>query len=77
MSLSSYLIALFTGVLLYLVMLLDCKFIEPNNRVISPKIPLFVTLMVWLICVFYKSDGVIAHVPINQQPMLSGGFYGK
>jgi hypothetical protein len=75
MSLSSYLVALFSGVLLYLVLVLDAKYIEPNDKPISPKIPLFVTLMVWMICVFYKSDG--SSVPIARQPVLLGGFYGK
>jgi hypothetical protein len=75
MSLSSYLIALFSGVLLYLVMILDAKYIEPNDKQISPKIPLFVTLLVWMICVFYKTDG--SNIPVAQQTMLHGSFYSK
>lgn len=70
--LSSYLVALFSGALLYLVMLLDAKYIEPSDKPISPKLPLFVILMVWLICVFYKSSSV---VPVNKQKILVGGFY--
>lgn len=70
--LSSYLVALFSGVLLYLVMLLDAKYIEPSDKQISPKLPLFVTLMVWLICVFYKTG---ATIPVSKQGILVGGFY--
>lgn len=51
--LSSYLIALLSGVVLYLIMVLDAKYIEPTDKQISPKLPLLVTLMVWLICMFY------------------------
>ena len=70
--LSSYLVAFFSGVLLYLVMILDSKYIEPSDKQISPKLPLFVTLMVWLICVFYKAT---PSIPVSKQTLLTGGFY--
>lgn len=76
MSISSYLVAILSGVIIYLVMIIDCKYIDPNDRPISPKIPLFVTLLVWTICMFYKTDS-ITQIPVSQQPMLMGGFYSK
>lgn len=70
--LSSYLIALLSGVVLYLIMVLDAKYIEPSDKQISPKIPLSVTLMVWLICVFYKPNSV----PIIKTGGNLNSFYG-
>lgn len=75
MNLNTYLIAIFAGVLVYFVMMLDAKYIEPSDKPISPKIPLFVTLLVWLICVFYTSE--TSSLPIAKQPAMVGGFYGK
>jgi hypothetical protein len=53
-------------------MILDSKYIEPSDKQISPKLPLFVTLMVWLICVFYKAT---PSIPVSKQTLLTGGFY--
>jgi len=46
-------------------MLIDSKYIEPNkcNEHISPKIPLLVSLLVWIICTFQENE-IIKHVPI-------------
>jgi hypothetical protein len=65
MFINSYLIAVFSGVLIYLVMIIDSKYIEPNkcNEQLSPKIPLLVTLLVWIICTFQENE-VIKQVPI-------------
>ena len=71
MTLNSYLIPLFIGVLVYLIMILDAKYIEPHDRPISPKIPLVVTLLVWLVCNFYKGESPVAYKP----EIFTGGFY--
>ena len=65
MFINSYLIAVFSGVLIYLIMLIDSKYIEPTkcNEQVSPKIPLFVTLLVWIICTFQENE-VVKKVPI-------------
>lgn len=73
MSINSYLIAIFAGVLVYFIMIIDSKYIEPNDKQVSPKIPLFVTLMVWFICVFSNND--TSTIPISKQPTMVGGFY--
>ena len=73
MSINSYLIAIFAGVLVYLVMMIDNKYIEPTDRQVSPKVPLFVTLLVWFICIFSNSDNTA--IPISKQPVMTGGFY--
>ena len=70
--LSSYLLALCSGLLVYLVMLLDAKYIDPNDKPVSPKIPLFVTMIVWFIVVFYKTE---SSVPVLKQKAMVGGFY--
>lgn len=65
MFLNSYLIAILSGTFIYLIMLFDSKYIDPNkcNETISPKLPLLVTLMVWLICIFQENQ-VITKIPI-------------
>ena len=70
MIFSSYLIALFAGLFLYFIMVMDAKYIEPNNKPISPKLPLVVTLMVWAICAFYKGEQMTTRPPIMIE-----GFY--
>jgi hypothetical protein len=54
----TYLIAVLAGLIMYLVLFIDAKFIDTskNENNISPKIPLFVTLMVWVICAFVGSE---------------------
>ncbi len=49
MFLNSYLIALLSGIFVYLIMILDAKYIEQvkDDKPVSPKIPLLVTLIVW------------------------------
>lgn len=69
MTLNSYLIPLFIGVLVYFIMVLDAKYIEPNDRPISPKIPLFVTLLVWFVCNFYKGENKVV-----QQTLYTNGY---
>lgn len=75
MFINSYLIAIFSGVLIYLIMLIDSKYIEPTkcNEQISPKIPLLVSLLVWIICTFHENE-VIKNVPmingINQDILM-------
>ena len=65
MFLNSYLIAILSGILIYLIMILDAKYIEQvkDNKPISPKIPLLVTLIVWIICTFQETQ-VIKKVPV-------------
>ena len=47
------------GLLLYIIMVLDYKYIEKTYNEISPKYPLLITLMIWILCEF---------VIINKQP---------
>lgn len=63
----SYLLAVLAGVIVYLVMLLDSKYIEKttDKNFISPKLPLLVTLIVWLICTFAYNDS--CNCPIHHQ----------
>ena len=65
MFLNSYLIAILSGILIYLIMILDAKYIEQvkDNKPISPKIPLLVTLIVWIICTFQETQ-VVKKVPV-------------
>jgi hypothetical protein len=70
MIFSSYLIALFGGLFLYFVMVMDAKYIDPNSKPISPKLPLVVTLMIWLICTFYQGESISIKPQIMTQ-----GFY--
>jgi hypothetical protein len=65
MFLNSYLIAILSGVLIYLIMIFDAKYIEQTKeeKPVSPKIPLLVTLLVWVICTFQETQ-VIKKVPI-------------
>ena len=46
-------------------MIFDAKYIEQvkDDKPVSPKIALFVTLLVWLICTFQETQ-VIKKVPI-------------
>ena len=75
MFLNSYLIAIFAGIFLYLIMILDAKYIEKvkDYKPISPKIPLLVILIIWIICTFLENQ-VIKKVPainaINQQILI-------
>lgn len=68
MIFDTYLIAILSGLVLYLVMILDAKYIDTSkgDEPISPKIPLFVTLMVWIICTFRDSPS-IQPMPMNKQ----------
>jgi hypothetical protein len=63
MFLNSYLIAILTGILIYLIMILDSKYIEQDNKQVSPKIPLLVTLIVWIICTFQENQ-VVKKMPV-------------
>ena len=75
MFLNSYLIAILSGILIYLIMILDAKYIEQvkDNKPISPKIPLLVTLIVWIICTFQETQ-VVKKLPminaINQDILI-------
>lgn len=70
---NSYLLSIMVGLLVYLMMLVDARWIEPNNKPISPKIPLFVVLLLWILCEFVL-NAKVSPPPI--QPILAGGFYG-
>ena len=61
---NSYLIAILSGVFIYLVMILDSKYIEQSkdSKPVSLKIPLLVTLLVWIVCTFHESQ-IIEKVP--------------
>jgi hypothetical protein len=65
MFLNSYLIAILTGIFLYLIMIIDAKYIErvKDDKPISPKIPLLVTLIVWIICTFQETQ-VVKKMPV-------------
>ena len=75
MFFNSYLIAILSGIIIYLIMILDAKYIEQvkDNKPISPKIPLLVTLIVWIICTFQETQ-VVKKVPminaINQNILI-------
>jgi len=74
MFINSYLIAFFSGVLIYLVMIFDSIYIEPvkPKKTISPKLPLLVMLIVWVICVFQEKNQInkLTSSPINQEIFL-------
>jgi hypothetical protein len=61
---NSYLIAILSGVFIYLVMILDAKYIEQTKETkpVSLKIPLLVTFLVWIICIFHESQ-IVEKVP--------------
>jgi hypothetical protein len=65
MFLNSYLIALLSGIFVYLIMILDAKYIEQikDDKPVSPKIPLLVTLIVWIICTFQENQ-VVKKMPV-------------
>ena len=75
MFFNSYLIAILSGIIIYLIMILDAKYIEQvkDNKPISPKIPLLVTLIVWIICTFQETQ-VVKKLPminaINQNILI-------
>jgi len=58
MFINSYLIAFFSGAFIYLIMIIDSIYIDPikTNKNISPKIPLLVMLLVWIICIFQQNN---------------------
>jgi hypothetical protein len=63
MFFNSYLIAILSGFFIYLVMLLDAKYIEQSGtEKISFKMPLLVTLLVWTICTFHETQ-IIENIP--------------
>ena len=70
---NSYLLSALVGLLVYAMMVLDNKYIDPKKDPVSPKIPLFVTLIMWLICEFCLN--VPKPVPLATQQVLRGGFY--
>jgi hypothetical protein len=61
---NSYLIAILSGVFIYLVMILDAKYIEQTKETksVSLKIPLLVTFLVWIVCTFHESQ-IVEKVP--------------
>lgn len=61
---NSYLIAILSGVLIYLIMILDAKYIEQNkdSKPVSFKIPLLVTMLVWIVCTFNETQ-IVEKVP--------------
>ena len=71
---NSYLLSFLFGLLIYGMMVIDAKYIEPNNKQISPKIALFAMLLFWIIYEFVINSKVS---PAAVQPILAGGFYGK
>ena len=64
MFMNSYLIAILSGVFIYLIMILDAKYIEQTKetKTVSVKIPLLVTLLVWIVCTFHKTQ-IVEKVP--------------
>lgn len=63
MFLNPYLISIFAGFFIYIIMIIDAKYIEKDNKIVSPKIPLLVTLIVWLICTFQENQ-VVKELPV-------------
>jgi hypothetical protein len=55
---NSYLIAILSGVFIYLIMILDSKYIEQtkDSKPISFKIPILVTVLVWVVCTFHETQ---------------------
>ncbi len=63
MYFNSYLIAILSGFFIYLVMLLDAKYIEKTStEKISFKLPLLVALLVWIVCTFHETQ-IIEKIP--------------
>lgn len=64
MFMNSYLIAILSGVFIYLIMILDAKYIEQtkDTKPISLKIPILVTILVWIVCTFNETQ-IIEKVP--------------
>jgi hypothetical protein len=61
---NSYLIAILSGVFIYLIMILDAKYIEQtkDSKPVSFKIPLLVTMLVWIVCTFNETQ-IVEKVP--------------
>ena len=70
---NSYLLSILVGILVYAMMVLDNKYIDPKKDPVSPKIPMFVTLILWLICEFYLNAP--KPLPLATHQALKGGFY--
>lgn len=52
--LNSYLIAIISGLIVYIALYIDGKYIEPVEKEnISIRIPLLVSLIVWIVCTFF------------------------
>lgn len=73
---NSYFIALIIGLCVYLMMLIDSHYIEPTDKPTSPKVALWVMLLVWILCEFiiFKPEQIV--VPAARK-ILVGGFYNK
>lgn len=61
---NSYLISILSGVFIYLIMILDARYIEQtkDSKPVSLKIPLLVTVLVWIVCTFHESQ-IIEKIP--------------
>lgn len=71
----SYFIAILIGILTYFAMVIDAYVNKNKINSVSPKIPLFVTILVWVVCEFFIKEPVKPIIPAAQ--IMQGGFYGK
>jgi hypothetical protein len=71
---NSYLLSFLFGLIIYGMMVIDARYIEPNNKPISLKIPLASMLLFWIIYEFVIS---VKPSPVAIQPIMAGGFYDK
>ena len=71
----SYFIAILIGILTYCAMAVDAYINKVSIKSVSFKIPLFVTLLVWVICEFFIKQQPKPVIPTAQ--IMQRGFYGN
>jgi hypothetical protein len=72
---SSHYIAIVAGLCVYVAMIIDNWYIDPTDKPTSPKIALFVTLLVWILCEFIILNPNHESIPLPKP--LIGDFYKK
>ena len=69
----SYFIAILVGLLTYFAMVIDAYINKMKIKDVHPKIPLFVTILIWTICEFFIKTPTKPIIPSTQ--VMQGGFY--
>ena len=72
---SSHYIAFVAGLCVYLAMVFDNSYIDPTDKPTSPKVALFVSLLVWVLCEFILLNP--GQVNVEPPKLLVGGFYKR